>query len=53
MMGDPLPVFSDPLLSVTVLAPTNGSSGVTACPGRGRVALAGSYSADLLALNGT
>src|SRR5688572_23733292 len=50
--GDPLPTFSEPLVSVTVLAPTIGSFGVADIPTGGAIAAAGSYSAALVALNG-
>ena len=50
--GPPLPTFSDPFISVTVLEPTIGSAGTTDWPASGAVAASGSYSSGLLALKG-
>ena len=50
--GPPLPVFSDPFTSVTVLDPTRGWSGVLDAPACGARAASGSYSAALLGLKG-
>src|SRR5688572_17343365 len=52
MFGAPLPTLSDPLSSVTVLAPTIGSAGLTEAPSGGASAASGSYSAALFGLNG-
>ena len=52
MGGDPLPTFSDPFISVTVLAPTTGSSGLADTPCGGAIAASGWYSSALLALKG-
>src|SRR4029453_4224532 len=52
IVGPPLPTLSDPFISVTVLAPTIGSSAIAVIPAGGAVAASGSYSADLFALNG-
>src|SRR5688500_18298908 len=52
MFGPPLPAFTDPLSSVTVLAPTIGSAGLTDGPSGGASAASGSYSADLVGLKG-
>src|SRR5688500_6243557 len=50
--GEPLPVFSEPLVSVTVLDPTIGSSGLTDVPTGGASSGSLPYSSGLLALNG-
>src|SRR5688572_10497805 len=47
MLGSPLPTFSDPCPSLTVLAPAIGSFGFTATPTGGASAASGSYSAAL------
>ena len=52
MFGPPLPTLSDPLRSVTVLAPTMGSAGLTDAPSGGASAASGSYSAALFGLKG-
>ena len=52
MFGPPLPTLSDPFSSVTVLAPTIGSAGLTDAPSGGASAASGSYSAALFGLNG-
>ena len=52
MFGAPLPTLSDPLTSLTVLAPTIGSAGLTDAPSGGASAASGSYSAALFGLNG-
>src|SRR6187401_2632923 len=52
MFGPPLPTLSDPLTSLTVLAPTIGSSGLTEAPSGGASAASGSYSAALFGLKG-
>ena len=52
MFGPPLPTLSDPFSSVTVLAPTIGSAGVTDAPSGGASAASGSYSAALFGLKG-
>src|SRR5688572_28383056 len=52
MFGAPLPTLSDPLSSVTVLAPTIGSAGLTDAPSGGASAASGSYSAALFGLKG-
>src|SRR4029453_2822624 len=52
MFGPPLPALSDPFSSVTVLAPTIGSAGLTDAPLRGARAKPGSYSAALFGLKG-
>ncbi len=51
MFGPPLPTFSDPFSSLTVLAPAIGSVGLTDAPSGGANAASGSYSAALLRLN--
>src|SRR5688572_24432256 len=51
MLGPPLPTFSDPFSSLTVLAPAIGSEGLTDAPTGGASAASGSYSAALLGLN--
>ena len=51
MFGPPLPTLSDPVSSLTVLAPAIGSDGFTDAPSGGASATAGSYSAALLGLN--
>jgi len=51
MFGPPLPTFSDPFRSLTVLAPAIGSRDLTDLPSGGASAASGSYSAALLALN--
>ena len=50
--GPPLPTLSDPFSSVTVLAPTIGSAGLTDAPSGGARAASGSYSAALFGLKG-
>jgi hypothetical protein len=50
--GEPLPVLSDPLVSVTVLDPTIGSSGLTDVPTGGASSGSLPYSSGLLALKG-
>src|SRR5688572_14555814 len=50
--GLPLPTFSEPFVSVTVLDPTIGSGGTIEGPSGGAVAAAGSYSSALFGLNG-
>src|SRR6186997_1340208 len=52
MFGPPLPTLSDPFTSLTVLAPTIGSSGLTEAPSGGASAASGSYSAALFGLKG-
>ena len=52
MFGPPLPTLSEPFDSLTVLAPTIGSAGLTDGPSGGVSAAAGSYSALLIGLNG-
>src|SRR6187402_1766818 len=52
MCGPPLPTLSDPFRSLTVLAPTMGSSGVTDAPSGGASAASRSYSAALFGLKG-
>ena len=52
MFGPPLPTLSDPFSSVTVLAPTIGSAGLTDAPSGGASAASGSYSAALFGLKG-
>src|SRR6476469_854164 len=52
MFGPPLPTLSEPLTSLTVLAPTIGSSGLTEAPSGGASAASGSYSAALFGLKG-
>jgi hypothetical protein len=52
MFGPPLPTLSDPFSSVTVLAPTIGSAGLTEAPSGGSSAASGSYSAALFRLKG-
>ena len=52
MFGEPLPVFSLPFASVTVLEPTIGSAGLTKAPAGGASAACGSYSLALFGLNG-
>ena len=52
MGGPPLPTLSEPFTSVTVLAPTIGSAGLTDAPWGGASAASGSYSAALFGLNG-
>ena len=52
MFGPPLPTLSDPLTSLTVLAPTIGSAGLTDAPSGGASAASGSYSAALFGLKG-
>src|SRR6187455_2053112 len=44
MFGPPLPTFSEPFASVTVLAPASGSRDVTDGPASGASAASGSYS---------
>src|SRR5215207_4356829 len=51
-MFGPLPSFSEPLTSLTVLAPTIGSAGLTEAPSGGASAASGSYSAALFGLKG-
>src|SRR6185295_17989256 len=48
----PLPTLSEPFTSLTVLAPTIGSAGLTEAPSGGARAASGSYSAALFGLNG-
>src|SRR6188768_4580645 len=50
MCGPPLPTLSEPLTSLTVLAPTIGSAGLTDAPLGGASAASGSYSAALFGL---
>ena len=52
MFGPPLPTLSEPFGSLTVLAPTIGSAGLTDAPSGGASAASGSYSAALIGLNG-
>ena len=52
MWGPPLPALSEPFSSVTVLAPTIGSSGLTDAPSGGASIASGSYSAALFGLKG-
>ena len=52
MFGPPLPTLSDPFTSLTVLAPTIGSAGLTDAPSGGASAASGSYSAALFGLKG-
>jgi hypothetical protein len=51
IVAPPLPTFSDPFSSRTVLAPTIGSEGATEAPSGGASAALGSYSAALFGLN--
>src|SRR5690349_18046103 len=53
MTGLPLPTFSEPFVSCTVLEPAIGSGGSTGAPDGGAVAAVRSYSRGLLTLNGT
>src|SRR3954451_8860638 len=50
--GPPLPTLSEPIISVTVLAPTIGSRGTTTCPSGAAAPGSGLNSPGLLALNG-
>ena len=52
MFGPPPPTLSDPFSSVTVLAPTMGSAGLTDAPCGGASAASGLYSAALFGLKG-
>src|SRR5687767_367196 len=52
MTGPPLPALSEPFCSVTVLAPTIGSSGSKDWPASGATAASGSNSRGLFALKG-
>ena len=52
MFGLPLPTLSELFSSVTVLAPTIGSTGLMEAPSGGASIRSVSYSADLLGLNG-
>src|SRR3954467_13505450 len=50
--GPPLPTLSEPIISVTVLAPTIGSRGTTTCPSGAAAPGSGLNSPGLLVLNG-